>query len=112
MQKSLGGSGVRPWESRDDHFEDLPNSINASKGGIYFPSRLKSYYPGRRDFVAFPYPSPHDPMTVSTSLQVVRVERLENGKSGRSRASRNEYELERRKDSRAQLVVVEDTCPS
>jgi hypothetical protein len=73
---------VRPSEPRDDHFEDLPISVNASKSGIYFTSRLKSYYPGMRVFVTFPYSSPYDPMNCEYVAQVVRVERLENGKSG------------------------------
>jgi hypothetical protein len=73
---------VRPSEPRDDHFEDLPISVNASKNGIYFTSRLKSYYPGMRVFVTFPYSSPHDPMNCEYVAQVVRVEKLENGKSG------------------------------
>jgi hypothetical protein len=46
---------VRPSEPRDDHFDDLPISVNASKEGIYFTTRLKSYYPGMRVFVTFPY---------------------------------------------------------
>jgi hypothetical protein len=33
-------------------------------------------------FVTFPYSSPHDPMNCEYVAQVVRVERLENGKSG------------------------------
>jgi hypothetical protein len=73
---------VRPSEPRDDHFEDLPISVNASKSGIYFISRLRSYYPGVRVFVTFPYSSPHDPMNCEYVAQVVRVEKLENGKSG------------------------------
>jgi PilZ domain len=73
---------VRPSEPRDDHFEDLPISVNASKSGIYFTSRLKSYYPGMRVFVTFPYSSPHGPMNCEYVAQVVRVEKLENGKSG------------------------------
>jgi hypothetical protein len=73
---------VRPSEPRDDHFEDLPISVNASKSGIYFTSRLKSYYPGMRVFVTFPYSSPHDPMNCEYVAQVVRIEKLENGKSG------------------------------
>ncbi len=73
---------VRPSEPRDDHFEDLPISVNASKSGIYFTSRLKSYYPGMRVFVSFPYSSPHDPINCEYVAQVVRVEKLENGKSG------------------------------
>ena len=73
---------VRPSEPRDDHFEDLPISVNASKSGIYFTSRLRSYYPGMRVFVTFPYSSPHDPINCEYVAQVVRVEKLENGKSG------------------------------
>jgi hypothetical protein len=72
---------VRPSEPRDDHFEDLPISVNASKTGIYFTSRRSSYYPGMRVFVTFPYSSPHDPMNCEYVAQVVRVERLANGKS-------------------------------
>jgi len=35
-----------------------------------------------RVFVTFPYSSPHDPMTCEYVAQVVRVDRLEDGKSG------------------------------
>jgi hypothetical protein len=73
---------VRPSEPRDDHFEDLPISVNASKTGIYFTTRLHSYYPGMRVFVTFPYSSPHDPMNCEYVAQVVRVEKLENGRTG------------------------------
>ena len=73
---------VRPSEPRDDHFEDLPISVNASKTGIYFTTRLHSYYPGMRVFVTFPYSSPHDPMNCEYVAQVVRVEKLENGRIG------------------------------
>jgi hypothetical protein len=73
---------VRPSEPRDDHFEDLPISVNVSKSGIYFVTRQKSYYPGMRVFVTFPYSSPHDPMNCEYVAQVVRVEKLENGKTG------------------------------
>ncbi len=73
---------MRPSEPRDDHFEDLPISVNASKSGIYFITRQKSYYPGMRVFVTFPFSSPHDPMNCEYVAQVVRVEKLENGKTG------------------------------
>jgi hypothetical protein len=73
---------VRPSEPRDDHFEDVPVSVNASRDGIYFVSRLQSYYPGMRVFVTFPYSSPHDPMNCEYVGQVLRVEKLENGKTG------------------------------
>jgi hypothetical protein len=73
---------VRPSEPRDDHFEDLPISVNASKEGIYFVTRLHSYYPGMRVFVTFPFSSPHDPMNCEYVAQVVRVEKLPDGKAG------------------------------
>lgn len=73
---------VRPSEPRDDHFEDVPNSVNASKHGIYFVSKRSTYYKGMRVFVTFPYVSAHDPMNVEYLAEVVRVESLEKGKFG------------------------------
>src|SRR3979490_1608869 len=73
---------VRPSDPRDDHFEDLPVSVNASKEGIYFTSRRKSCYRGMRVFVPFPFSSPHDPMNCEYVAEVVRVEELPNGKFG------------------------------
>ncbi len=73
---------VRPSEPRDEHFEDLPVSVNASKEGIYFTTRRKSYYKGMRVFVTFPFTSPHDPMNCEYVAEVVRVEELPNDKFG------------------------------
>jgi PilZ domain-containing protein len=73
---------VRPSEPREDHFEDLPISVNASREGIYFTTRRKSYYKGMRVFVTFPFTSPHDPLNCEYIAQVVRVEELANGKFG------------------------------
>lgn len=73
---------VRPSDPKDDHFEDLPVSVNASKDGIYFTSRRKSYYKGMRVFVTFPFSSPHDPMNSEYVAEVVRVEEMPNGKTG------------------------------
>jgi len=73
---------VRPSEPRDEHFEDIPVSVNASKEGIYFISRREAYYPGMRVFVTFPFSSPHDPMNCEYVAEVVRVEKLPNGRSG------------------------------
>jgi len=65
---------VRPSDPRDDHFEDLPVSANASKHGIYFVSRRPNYYKGMRVFVTFPFTSAHDPMNCEYLAEVVRVE--------------------------------------
>lgn len=73
---------VRPSEPRDEHFEDLPISVNASKEGIFFHSRKANYYKGMRVFVTFPFTSVHDPMNCEYVAEVVRVETLPNGKFG------------------------------
>ncbi len=73
---------VRPSEPRDEHFEDMPVSVNASKEGIYFHSRRDNYYKGMRVFVTFPFTSAHDPMNCEYVAEVVRVENLPNGRFG------------------------------
>lgn len=73
---------VRPSEPRDDHFEDSPISVNASRTGIFFHTRRASYYKGMRVFVTFPYSSPNDPMNCEYIGEIVRIEKLANGKFG------------------------------
>jgi hypothetical protein len=73
---------VRPSDPRDEHFEDLPISVNASKEGIYFHTRRSNYYKGMRVFVTFPFASPHDPMNCEYVAEVVRVESLANNRFG------------------------------
>ena len=73
---------VRPSEPRDEHFEDLPISVNASKEGVYFVTRRASYYKGMRLFVTFPFTSAHDPMNCEYVAEVVRVESLPNNRFG------------------------------
>ena len=45
---------VRLSDPKDEHFEDLPVSINASREGVSFETRRSTYYPGMRVFVTFP----------------------------------------------------------
>ena len=73
---------MRPSDPRDEHFEDLPISVNASKEGIFFTTRRNSYYKGMRVFVTFPFSSPHDPMNCEYVAEVARVEEFPNGKFG------------------------------
>lgn len=73
---------VRPSDPLNDHFEDQPISVNASKEGIYFIPTQGTYYNGMSVFVTFPFSSPHDPLNCEYAAQVVRVEELPNGKSG------------------------------
>ena len=73
---------VRPSDPKDDHFEDLPVSVNASKEGIFFTTRRENYYKGMRVFVTFPFSSAHDPMNCEYVGEIVRVETLPNKKFG------------------------------
>ncbi len=71
---------VRPSEPRDNHFEEIAASINASRDGVLFATRRSDYYPGMRLFVTFPYTSPNDPMNCEYVGQVVRIEKLPRNK--------------------------------
>src|SRR5262249_39064383 len=71
---------VRPSDPRDEHFEDFPTSVNASREGIYFLTKNSEYYQGMRLFVTFPFTSAHDPMSCEYVARVVRVENLPNSK--------------------------------
>jgi hypothetical protein len=73
---------VRPSDPRDTHFDDASVSANVSKEGIYFLTRQVGYYPGMRVFVTFPFSGAHDPMNCEYVAEVVRVEKLSNGKFG------------------------------
>lgn len=73
---------VRPSEPRDDHFQDLPTSVNASKTGIYFHSHRSNYYKGMRLFITFPFTFATDPMNLEYLAEVVRVEKLPNKRFG------------------------------
>jgi len=73
---------VRPSEPKDDHFEDLPVSINASREGVLFKTRRTAYYPGMRVFVTFPYSSAHDPMNCEYVAKVVRIDKMPNDRVG------------------------------
>jgi hypothetical protein len=73
---------VRPSDPRDDHFEDYPTSINASREGIFFSTRRATYYPGMRVFITFPFSHVYDPLACEYVAEVVRVEKLPNNKFG------------------------------
>ena len=73
---------VRPSDPKDDHFEELSKTKNASREGVYFVTKRESYYPGMRLFVTAPYYSPTDPTNCEYIAQVVRVEKLGDGQHG------------------------------
>jgi hypothetical protein len=73
---------VRPSEARNDHFADLPVSVNVSKQGIYFYTHRRDYYKGMRLFVTFPFIFANDPMNCEYLAEVMRVENLPNDRCG------------------------------
>ena len=73
---------VRPSEPRDEHFEDTPVSVNASKEGIFFTTKQSGYRKGMRLFVTFPLASASDPMSCEYVAEVVRIDALPNGLFG------------------------------
>lgn len=73
---------VRPSNPQDEHFEDFPTSVNASREGIYFLTRNSKYYMGMRVFVTFPFVSPNDPMNCEYIARIVRVEQFGSDKFG------------------------------
>lgn len=73
---------VRPSDPRDQHFEEVNVTKNVSRDGIYFISKIESYYEGMRLFVTVPYHVPSDPLDQEYLGQVARVERLEDRQWG------------------------------
>jgi hypothetical protein len=73
---------VRPSDPRDEHFADLPFSVNVSKQGIYFQTHRRDYYKGMRLFVTFPFTFENDPSNCEYLAEVVRVESFVNDRFG------------------------------
>jgi hypothetical protein len=73
---------VRPSEAHDEHFADLPLSVNVSKSGLYFHTHRRDYYKGMRLFVTFPFTFANDPMNCEYLAEVVRTENLPNDRCG------------------------------
>lgn len=73
---------IRPSDPRDEHFEEMNVTKNVSREGIYFVSKLQSYYEGMRLFLTVPYHAPSEPTDQEYLGQVARVDHLEDGKRG------------------------------
>ncbi len=67
---------VRPADPADGHFKEILQTMNSSRGGIYFVAESGHYYPGMRLRVAFPYSSSYD--TVAASEEIAEVNRIES----------------------------------
>ncbi len=73
---------IRPSNPKDPQFDDTNVTTNVSREGIYFVSRINSYYEGMRLFVGVPHHSPRDAQDREYLGQVVRVDTLLEGRFG------------------------------
>jgi hypothetical protein len=70
---------VRPSDPK--YKEEARTTLNASRDGLYFTTHAKHYYVGMRLSVTLGY-APNDPCNSASFGEVVRIERLKDGKCG------------------------------
>jgi PilZ domain len=73
---------VRPSDPDDEHFEELPVTVNVSRGGFYFHTNRRDYRIGMRLFITYPFTFVNDPMKTEYLAEVVRTEHLVNNRIG------------------------------
>jgi hypothetical protein len=73
---------VRPASPKDGEFEEISETENASKRGIYFMTIISRYFVGMRVYVTLPYTSPASPKSREYLGQVIRVEHTTTEKRG------------------------------
>jgi PilZ domain len=73
---------VRPSDPDNEHFEELPITINVSKHGLYFHTNRTDYRVGMRLFITYPFTFANDPMKTEYLAEVVRTEQLPNNRTG------------------------------
>jgi len=73
---------VRPTEGRYESFDDVRTTLNASSDSVYFTSWQQGYCPGMRVMVTFPFSPVPPALNVDYIGQVVRVDRLSDGRLG------------------------------
>jgi len=73
---------VRPASPRDGEFEDIRQTENASKRGVYFLTEITRYFVGMRVYVTLPHSSPANPKNREYLGQVIRVEHTTTERRG------------------------------
>src|SRR5947209_5315458 len=68
-------------EAKNGYVEEVRTTLNVSRDGLYFTTSLEHYRVGMLTAVTFPY-SPADPVKMEEIGEVVRVERLGDGRTG------------------------------
>ena len=73
---------VRPSEPGEKQFDEVQVTLNVCRNGIYFATERDSYYKHMRLFVTFPYSNGPGAINWEYIGQVVRVDRLPDGRRG------------------------------
>jgi len=73
---------IRPSDPKDKYFDESNTTKNVSREGIYYVSRISTYYEGMRLFVVVPFHSPREKEDREYLGQVSRVEPLGEGQWG------------------------------
>jgi hypothetical protein len=73
---------VRPASPKDGEFEDISETENASKRGVYFLTQRRQYFVGMRIYVTLPYSSPPHPRSREYLGQILRLDSIAGEKRG------------------------------
>ena len=73
---------VRPSDPDDQHFEELPVTVNVSKQGLYFHTNRTDYRLGMRLLITYPFTFTNDLMKTEYLGEVMRVEHLADKRIG------------------------------
>jgi len=74
---------IRPADSKDERFEEILGTMNASRANLYVITTGQNYYKGMSLRVTFPYDSAHDTVTTAEeTAEVVRVDHRSDGRTG------------------------------
>jgi hypothetical protein len=79
MQRTIR---VRPSIPGSKVAEEILDTLNVSRNGLYFGTASGSYYEGMRLFVTYPYSSVPGAINRDYVAKVMRVDRLPNGLYG------------------------------
>ena len=69
---------VRPSVPGSEAVEEILETLNVSRYGLYFATACRSYFKGMRLFVTYPYSSAHGAINRDYLAKVMRVDRLPN----------------------------------
>ncbi len=70
---------VRPSHSGVNHFDDVSETVNVTRDGLYFHTASRAYRTGLRLFITYPYSDAPGALNTDYLAEVVRVDRLSDG---------------------------------